>query len=136
MAPAQEYCQGSSVRDSGPAWAPEPMRSPSHYGMPVPGVYVAPSWRTASQYPIMPTTGNVPAPGQNKQSQLSGGTLIAGDGTPPLRVVVQMMAEPTKRLWPKVPIRPCFGPPISSSLTSSCTLSNRRIATKCICIAQ
>ena len=48
-----------------------------HYGMPVPGVYVAPSWRIASQYPIMPTTGNVSKPGPNTSSQLSGGTIIA-----------------------------------------------------------
>eukprot|EP00974_Lingulodinium_polyedra_P090721 8798620-Lingulodinium_polyedra.AAC.1 len=56
-----------------------------HFGFPVPGVYVAPSVRAAMQYPIAPTTLNVTVPGQRKKSMIPGGTLIARDGSAPLR---------------------------------------------------
>ena len=39
-----------------------------HYGLPVPGVYVATNFKTASTYPIYATTGPVKIPGQNKKS--------------------------------------------------------------------
>ena len=42
-----------------------------HYGVPVPGVYVSPSWRTAATYPMTETTGEVTIDGirQDKASQ-------------------------------------------------------------------
>ncbi len=56
----------------------------THFGCMVLGVYMAKSWRVASSYPMSCTTSAVP---ENKCG-VNGGTLIARDGTPPLRVVV------------------------------------------------
>eukprot|EP00974_Lingulodinium_polyedra_P029502 2842757-Lingulodinium_polyedra.AAC.1 len=49
------------------------------FGLPVPGVYVAPSVRAAMQYPITPTTLKVTVPGQRNKSMIPGGALIARD---------------------------------------------------------
>ena len=38
-----------------------------HYGLPVPGVYVATNFKTASTYPIYDSTGPVDIPGQKKK---------------------------------------------------------------------
>eukprot|EP00974_Lingulodinium_polyedra_P100751 9760257-Lingulodinium_polyedra.AAC.1 len=40
------------------------------FGLPAFGVYVAPSVRTAMQYPITPTTLNVAVPGQRKKPMI------------------------------------------------------------------
>ena len=62
----------------------------THFGVPVPGVYVAPTWLTASSYPMKETT--LPIPGISKNG-VSGGTLIAMDGTPPLRAVLRCVTD-------------------------------------------
>ena len=59
------------------------------YTRPVPGVYVAKSWMVASTYPINTTT-NVKGVGP-----VSGGSLIALDGTFPLRAIVRCVASHT-----------------------------------------
>jgi hypothetical protein len=59
-----------------------------HHGCPVPGVYVAKSWKVASTYPGIITT----LPHHTCKHGVSGGTLVAMDGTFPLRAVI--------RCWP------------------------------------
>ena len=46
----------------------------THFAVPVPGVYAAPTWLTASSYPLKETT--LPIPGISKNGVLGG---------PPLR---------------------------------------------------
>ena len=68
----------------------------SHFGVPVPGVYVANNYRTALQYPIASTAR--PGYGGCKPG-ISGGTVIAHDGTYPMRCVLRCLALPTNQLW-------------------------------------
>ena len=56
-------------------------------------MYVAKAWRVASTYPMTETTrthgvGSVP-----------GGSLIADDGTYPMRAVIRVVADPDQQLW-------------------------------------
>ena len=67
----------------------------AHYGIAVPGVYLAKSWRVASTYPINPTTGRIP----ESKSGISGGTRVAVDGSPPMRAVVRCIANTSHTLW-------------------------------------
>ena len=68
------------------------------YGLPVPGVYVAKDWSVGSQYPIQPSTTE-PIP-QNKNG-VNGGSLIALDGTPPMRVIIRCLGNTSRQLWHK-----------------------------------
>ena len=70
-----------------------------HFGMAVPGVYVADNFNTASQYPIYATTGKVPVTGSLKAQDIPGGSVIAHDGTAPLRAVFRCIARKSDRLW-------------------------------------
>ena len=56
----------------------------AHYGVVTPGVYVSPDWRCASQYPMQETTGPIKV-GNRNFSNYNGSTLVATDGTFPLR---------------------------------------------------
>ena len=67
----------------------------AHYGIAVPGVYLAKSWSIASTYPIDPTTGRI----TESKSGISGGTRVAVDGSPPMRAVVRCMANTSRTLW-------------------------------------
>ena len=58
-----------------------------HYGMFIPCVYVADSWKTASHYPMGLTTRPVEIADQKKKSDIGGGSYMSLDGTAPLRVV-------------------------------------------------
>ena len=71
-----------------------------HFNVPVPGVYLARTFPTASQYPMNETTGRVSLPGQRKESRgVPGGTLVALDGTPPLRAVFRCVIKESSHLW-------------------------------------
>ena len=65
------------------------------FGLIVPGVYVSKSWKTSSIYPIQPTTDPI----KECWTGVGGGTLIALDGTPPLRVTVRCLADTSRQLW-------------------------------------
>ena len=65
------------------------------FGLIVPGVYVAKSWKHSSNYPIHPTSGPI----QGCWTGVGGGTLIALDGTPPMRVTARCLADTTCQLW-------------------------------------
>ena len=67
----------------------------AHYGITVPGVYLAKSWCVASTYPINPTTGRI----TESKSGISGGTRVAVDGSPPMRAVVRCIADTSRTLW-------------------------------------
>jgi hypothetical protein len=66
-----------------------------HFGVPVPGVYLAKSWKVASSYPIYATTGPVP----ESKSGVGGATCVAIDGTPPLRAVIRCLVDTSNTLW-------------------------------------
>ena len=61
-----------------------------HYGLVVPAVYVTPSFQTATTYPTKPNAATIPVQGQRKHASIFGRTLVADDGSFPLRAVVQM----------------------------------------------
>jgi len=67
----------------------------AQFGIPVPGVYLAKSWKVATMYPIESTTGLIP---QDKIG-VSGGSYVSLDGTPPLRAVVRVLADASQQLW-------------------------------------
>ena len=71
----------------------------AHFGMTIPGVYVSRSWQVAKTYPMFQTTGPVKIPGQKKEIEIAGGSIVANDGTRPLRAVVRCVARPSNRLW-------------------------------------
>ena len=70
-----------------------------HYGVPTPGVYVADSFIGAATYPIYPTAGPVKVRNIKKLQDISGGSYISHDGTPPLRVVFRLKARRSDRIW-------------------------------------
>ena len=72
-----------------------------HFGCPVPGVYVARSLQMAKCYPMTETTDEVTVPGQKKKSKIAGGSLIALDGTCPIRCVARCLVNPDRKLWKK-----------------------------------
>ena len=61
----------------------------AQYDTAVPGVYLAVTFSTASQYPMAVTAAN----------GWSGGQLIAPDGTYPMRAVLRIIARNDKKLW-------------------------------------
>ena len=67
----------------------------NHFGLPVPGVYMAKSGKVATSYPIQATTLPI---GENK-SGVGGGSYVALDGTLPLRAVVRVLADTSQQLW-------------------------------------
>ena len=70
-----------------------------HYGAAVPGVYVSPSWSTASTYPMMATTGPITIDEENHKGGLAGASLVARDGTYPMRALIRCVAQKSNRLW-------------------------------------
>ena len=70
-----------------------------HYGVPVPGVYVAPTLEGAAMYPINSTTGVVAAPHRAKPNEYSGGSLLALGGMFPVRCILRVIGSPNKQLW-------------------------------------
>ena len=71
----------------------------SHYGFPTAGVYCTPSFTTAMQYPMMPTTGNVTLPGRDEPARYPGGTILALGGSCPLRCVAKCRADIRDFIW-------------------------------------
>ena len=71
-----------------------------HYGVPVPGVYLASSWQRASGYP-MNCTAQLRRTGNTRKGwrQAPGGTLVATDGTMPIRVVFRCLIRKQSWLW-------------------------------------
>eukprot|EP00974_Lingulodinium_polyedra_P022415 2163394-Lingulodinium_polyedra.AAC.1 len=53
----------------------------------------------AAPHPLERTTVPAHIPGQEALGIIPGGTLIAREGTPPLRVVLRLLADPKDRLW-------------------------------------
>ena len=68
------------------------------HGVEVPGVYVAHGTGVSTTYPNECTTEQVTL-GDSTFKSVPGGTLLALDGTPPVRAVLRMVADPYKRLW-------------------------------------
>ena len=74
----------------------------THFGALIPGVYMAHDFSTAMTYPMACTTrGKV---GGCKDG-VQGGTLLAYDGTYPLRAVVRCVAKRGDYLWRKRPAK-------------------------------
>ena len=69
----------------------------SQFGVPVPGVYVAKSWKVATTYPMESTTGPIP----QCSTGVSGGSYIALDGTKPLRAIIRVLGDSSQQLWSK-----------------------------------
>ena len=69
------------------------------FGMAVPAVYVAESLKVATTYPIYETTGQVEVGGSSYKAGLPGGTLLAEDGSYPMRAVLRFVALPQNKLW-------------------------------------
>ena len=67
--------------------------------MKIPGWYVAKPLKVAATYPIHQTTSPVRAWGGYHKEGVAGGTMIATDGTYPLRAVLRFVALPEKQLW-------------------------------------
>ena len=65
------------------------------FGVPVPGVYVAPNIKVATYYPMTAST----CPQPEDKNGVGGGSLISLDGTPPVRVVFRCLAHKHGRLW-------------------------------------
>ena len=70
-----------------------------HFGVSVPVVYTATTWKMASQYPIMPTTLPLTLPYRRKRALISGGSMVSMDGTPPLRFVFRCLVCNQDKLW-------------------------------------
>ncbi len=60
----------------------------AHFGVPVAGVYVAKTWTTASYYPIEKSS----KPHSSDRTGVAGGSIIARDGSYPMRMVVRCLA--------------------------------------------
>jgi hypothetical protein len=69
----------------------------AHFGVPVAGVYVAKSWTTASYYPMERSS----KPHSSDRTGVPGGSVIAMDGSYPMRMVVRCLAKTTDQLWHK-----------------------------------
>ncbi len=69
----------------------------AHFGVPVAGVYVAKSWSTASYYPMEQSS----MPHKSDRSGVPGGSIIAWDGSFPMRMVIRCLAKTTDQLWHK-----------------------------------
>ena len=68
------------------------------YGTSVPMVYVSRNFNTACGYPWNDALKTVRVP---NHGEISGGELVAGDGTLPLRVLLRCTAVPERKLWSK-----------------------------------
>ena len=87
---------GEGFKPSVGAGSPHLMQ---HYGVTMPGVYVTPLWRTATVYPMSQTTGPIQCDQGFFQHGISGGSLLAVDGTLPMRAVIRCLAHTSARLW-------------------------------------
>ena len=67
--------------------------------MPVPGVYCHTTYDAAQWYPCLPTTVSVTFQNEPESYMYAGGSLIATDGTHPMRAVVRVMASKHDALW-------------------------------------
>ena len=72
----------------------------NHFGTLVPGVYMAYDFATAMTYPMACTTREKVG---GFRSGVQGGTLLAYDGTYPLRAVVRCVAKRGGHLWRRRP---------------------------------
>ena len=72
----------------------------THYGLWVPAVYLAKTFSTAVSYPMLGTTF---ATAEDKRNGWSGGSLIADDGTYPIRAVFRCLVNTQAYLWKKDP---------------------------------
>merc|ERR1712015_159404 len=70
-----------------------------HYGVAVPGVYVSPIWKCATNYPMRVTTGPIVVGSSGSAQCHSGATLVANDGTFPLRAAFRVLVRKDRRLW-------------------------------------
>ena len=71
----------------------------THYGIKIPGVYVAKSLKVATTYPIHNTTEVVQAWGSYNRGGVAGGAVIAADGTYPLRAILRFVAKLDAQVW-------------------------------------
>jgi hypothetical protein len=72
----------------------------THYGMEIPGLYVAKALHVATTYPMPCITGEVVIGGDRFHGDgVAGGTVIASDGTSPLRAVLRCVAPAERQLW-------------------------------------
>ena len=62
------------------------------YGVPVPGVYLSPTFEMAQWFPCSPTTGPIKLPKED-EAEYAGGSLISTDGAFPLRAVIRVIAH-------------------------------------------
>ncbi|MCP3884924.1 MAG: hypothetical protein GY700_05530, partial [Propionibacteriaceae bacterium] len=69
--------------------------------MEVPGVYVTKLRGTAMTYPMQETTLPVAPYGEKTAQSQSGGTLLAQDGTPSFRMVMEVVGVSWRQLWNK-----------------------------------
>ena len=76
-----------------------------HYGVVVPAVYVTPSFQTATHYPMVPTIEKVNVQGQVNHGSIAGGTLLADEGSFPLRCVIQLRGRRDKALWRRAKVQ-------------------------------
>ena len=90
------YIMAEGFRPSIGAGADQVMQ---HYGIAVPGVYVTPSWSVAASYPMTRTTGPVTINGEKFKGGLAGASLVARDGTYPMRALIRCVAQRYNRLW-------------------------------------
>ena len=70
-----------------------------HFGVPVGGVYFAPTLSTAMRYPMGPGVNSNPV-FESKQG-IPGGELIAQDGTMPMRCIFRCLVDVDDRLYKK-----------------------------------
>ena len=71
----------------------------SHFGFPIAGVYLAPTYEQAQWYPMQMTTGKVLLPGETEPQRYPGGTIIAGGGSYPLRAVFRVLVHRGDSVW-------------------------------------
>ena len=70
-----------------------------HFGVPTPGVYLASSWKSAASFPMTETTGPVTIDGVHYKRGLAGGSLLAKDGTFPMRALIRCVSYKGQQLW-------------------------------------
>ena len=92
---ALPHMVAEGLRPSLGAGADKVMR---HYGVATPGVYVTPSWSTAATYPSLETTGSVTIDDKDFVGGLAGASLVARDGTYPMRALIRCLAQKSNRI--------------------------------------
>ena len=62
---------------------------------------MTPSWSTAATYPPLETIGSVTIDDKDFVGGLAGASLVARDGTYPMRALVRCLAQESNRIWHK-----------------------------------